>query len=291
MLHRVLATAVILAASGCAMPPKPTIPKWARLPNWATLIPNDWVADYDTAEQRMRESSGGMIIFYESGNRKADEAMFAELKSDPAADACKDLVRCTLFRTYEPDRRYVAQYGVDRAPALILLHPDGTYHHRPGPAKADEIVAFIKSSTPPGASPKINPYIPRDIRYTWINSLTEAEEISHGTEEPIFIVLDRPYTKDWTKIQEMMAHREVYDRVANMIHCRPWSWLGNQNQIINRFNLSNLPAIVILQPDGSHDELELPTSYQAIAHFLDRTKNGEGNGGVSENLNAAQGAR
>ncbi|MBI3834821.1 MAG: hypothetical protein HY287_10870 [Planctomycetes bacterium] len=281
----VLAAIAALTFTGCNMPRWADMPRWAQPSSLDAMISSGWISDYEAAERRMRETSGGMLIFYKSGDRKTDQAMLMKLKEVDIDSSCPECVRCILFHNYEPDRRYAAQYGVERAPALILIHPDGTYHARLGKADVEQIMAFLKDSTPPGAMPKINPYILREARYVWLSSLSDAEKASKQTDQPIFLVLDRFYANDWSKLREMLERREVHDRIVNMVHCRPGGFWGGQGDAAKEFNVKGVPAIVIIQPDGRHDVLELPTSYEMIARFVDRVQNGK-NGEASTEASA-----
>ena len=58
------------------------------------------------------------------------------------------MILCSLVSEYNPNQRYVAQYGVQRAPAVILVHRDGTYHTRTGPMSTDQIVQFLANDIP-----------------------------------------------------------------------------------------------------------------------------------------------
>ncbi|MDO8632694.1 MAG: hypothetical protein Q7R41_19600, partial [Phycisphaerales bacterium] len=42
-----------------------------------------------------------------------------------------------------------------------------------------------------------------------------------------------------------------------------------------RFGVKNLPALVIVEPEGNARALELPTSYEAIVRFADGARRGE----------------
>lgn len=255
-----LALTVALAlAAGCSS----TLSRWRF---------SGWYADYNAAEARMAESGQEMLIFFRAVDQDRPDPTFDALRNDPLKQQTVQYVLCSLYRSYEPDRRYAAQYGVERAPALIVVHRDGTYHARTGDASAAQISEFLDSAQPPGAAPVLNPHIPRETTYVWYSSLEAAEAAAQKTGQSILIVFDRWWSRDRRKVEKLLDHREVYSRFAGMVHCRPGSIWGLNDQSTARFGVENLPALVVVHPDGSYQALELPTSYEAIARFADRAR-------------------
>jgi len=211
-----------------------------------------------------------MFIYYRGVDHKSKDPVFAELKNGPASTELRDRVKCVLYSTYEPDRRYVAQFGVQRAPSLVLVHPDGTYHSIPGPLTSERILRFFVESAQPGQTPVLNPNIPREPHYDWHRSLASAKETAEKTKEPIFIVLDRGFSRDWKKLRKMLERSEVYARFGRMVPCRPGLFFGGGGDARKQFGVNNLPAIVVLQRSGAYEVLETPVSYEAIVRFADR---------------------
>jgi hypothetical protein len=254
----VLCLFVLLPASGCA-----------SLSRWTST---GWVADYDTAEQLSRAPGSELLIFFKDTRPGADDSVEKALNDEPVKGLINGYVRCRLFKSYEPDRRYVAQYGVRRAPALIVVHEDGTYHARSGTMPATEVAAFLSSSRPPGERPTINPNIPRRPHYDWQRSIDEAEKIAMRTNQEILVVFHRSLSSDWLKLKKFFSRREVHARLADMVHCR----IGLMNFLASthetRFGILRLPALVIVHRDGTHGVLELPTCYEAIIRFADAVR-------------------
>ncbi|MGB2986794.1 MAG: hypothetical protein WBE26_13050 [Phycisphaerae bacterium] len=246
---------VLLSGTGCA--------------SVTRLASGGWVADYETAEQRVRESGRELLILYEDTRPGVDGPTEKAFEAPPVKNRTRDFVRCKLFKPYEPDRRYVAQFGIHRAPALIVVHRDGTYHARSGSMSAAEIVAFLGEARPPGALPVINRHIPRQPRYNWHRTIEAAEQVSRQTGRHILIVYHRSLSHDWHTLKKLLTRREVYHRFADMVHCRigllnPWA-----NAYITPFGALELPAVVIVRRDGTNDVLELPTSYETLVRFAD----------------------
>ncbi len=182
-----------------------------------------------------------------------------------------DYVPALLFHKNESDRRYAAQFGVYRAPAVIVLHPDGTYHATQGSLSAETLADFLSRSSPPGSTPVLNPHVTRRLGYAWYRDWESAKQASQASGKPVFVVLERWMSRDWDTLRPMLDRREVYSRVANMIHCRPSTAWSTASGVASQLGIQNLPAVAIVPPDGQEPcVLELPTSYEAIVRFADQ---------------------
>jgi hypothetical protein len=227
------------------------------------------VADYEAAEQRVLDTGRDLLIYYDKARHKADPSMEKALKSPPLEELTGRCVRCRLFKSHEPDRRYVAQFGVDRTPALIIVHADGTYHARTGSLSSAQMATFLAGAVPPGAQPRIDRYLPRQPRYRWHRGIDAAEEVSRRTQRPILIVYHRALSRDWSRLEQMLTRREVYGRFGNLVHCRIGTFNPWIRAYITRFGALQLPALVVLRCDGTFETLELPASYASVVRFAD----------------------
>jgi len=241
------------------------------LPRVSSWITPEWVMDYESAERKVRETGSPLLIFYKSGRENEDQRIRAALDSPEFKTRIESSVRCILFRSYEPDRRYVAQFGVRRAPALILVHPDGTYHATVGSMLQDQIGPFLAESKPPGARPNFDPFLSRKSEYLWHESLESATLRARQTGRPLFIIYERNLSNDGIKLQKLLIRREVYYRLAPMIHVRIAVPGLFTKTCITPFGTLQLPAVVIAHPGGSFFTLELPTNYESVVRFADRS--------------------
>ena len=229
-----------------------------------------WVADYDSAEQRVHKTGRELLIAYVDPRPGKKGALKRVMDSAVVEARTGDYVRCRLFKSYEPDRRYVAQYGVERAPALIIVHANGTYHALQGPMSVERVSQFLADATGPGTEPVVNHQIPRRPRYEWHGDVTSAEEASKTSGKVILFVFYKRLSRDWRRLERILCRREVYRRFADMVHCRvdtlnPWA-----KTYVTKFGPVRLPALVIACGDGTHDVLEMPTSYESVVRFADR---------------------
>jgi len=229
-----------------------------------------WVADYDTAEDQVRKTGRELLIAYVDPRPGRSGTSMDVLHDTLVRARTADYVCCRLYQSYEPDRRYAAQYGVERSPAIIIVHGDGTYHALEGPMSAEQVSRFLDEAVGPGAYPTVNHQIPREARYKWHDNVRSAEEESKGLNKAVLFVFHRRFSRDWQRLEEILSRREVYRRFSDMVHCRidtfnPWSKV-----YVTQFGPVRLPAMVIADSDGTYDVLEKPTSCEAVVRFADR---------------------
>lgn len=257
-----ITVAVLLAvvAGGCAsLSPKRLTRHW-------------WVTDYDTAERRARERAAEMVIYFSEDRIGTRDPLQEVLKDKALRRQLRDYVCCRLYKSHEPDRRYVAQFGVDRAPAWIVVHADGTYHQSQGPSGPEEISAFLAASSPPGRPPVINPLIPYEARYAWLEDLALAERMSEERGTPLLVVYYRRLAGDWAALERILKPREVFSRAGDMVHCRLGTPLPWMERFITGFGVLRLPALVVVRRDGGFEVLEKPLSAEAVARFLEEAR-------------------
>lgn len=234
---------------------------------WARVT---WAGDYEEAEHRFQKTGKDLLIAYRDGRPRAEDNLGRLLTREPVKPLLEPYIRCMLFSSYEPDRRYVAQFGIQRAPALVILRQDGTYHAHSSPTNPEDVRLLLAAATEPGAKPVYNPHIPHAAEYDWYHRLGSAERKAERTDKPLLILATRFWSQDAQRLRSLMAQREVFIRCEDWVHCHlecywPWSVGGLQ-----RFEVSRLPALVVCSPLGSSYVLEKPASAAEIARFLDR---------------------
>jgi len=235
-----------------------------------SLTRPSWIADYDKAERQHRAADGTLLIWYQEARPGYADSLQKAFDTPELRRRLKGYVRCSLLRSYEPDRRYVAQYEVERAPALIVVHADGTYHARSGRMTAEDIARLLEEAQPPGATPRLNPHLHHAPHYDWLDHVDAASAVTERENKAMVVVLYRAWSRDWHRLEQLFERREVYRRFAGMVPCRVSSLSSTMEALLERFGVARLPAIVIVQRDGAHHALELPTSAEAVVRFADR---------------------
>lgn len=228
-----------------------------------------WVADYEEADRLAAESGKGTLFLFTQKDMTREDSLRSFLENPANRGVAADYTPALLFQKNEPDRRYAGQFGVRRAPAVIVRHADGTYHATQGSLSPEKLSVFLTKAQPPGDAPAINPLIARSVGFAWIRDWDAARESSKRSGKLIFVVLEHWMSRDWDTLGPMVERREVYTRTANMIACRPATAWNSASEAAAQLGVKNLPAVAIVPPDGDPSILELPTSYEAIVHFAD----------------------
>lgn len=228
-----------------------------------------WVNDYQAAEQRQRDSGKPILIFYKNHLDPLSGAMDRTLHQSPVEGAAAGrFVRCILLTDYDPDRVYVAQYDVTRAPALIVVHPDGTFHAREGLLSSDEMLAFLDGAKPPGQSPIVNPYVPRVADFHWTADLKEARASAAKQGKPLLILFKWWLGRDDWRMQRTLEAPEAYRLTADCVHCRlDYDHLPTR-ACMAELSIRQTPALVVERPDGTRQMLEGLVPTDDVVRFL-----------------------
>lgn len=229
-----------------------------------------WVADYERAEEIAAQSGQGILYLFTPTDRTRPDELREWLVDPSKRGIAAEYLPAMLFRRNENDRRYAAQFGVQRAPGVIVVHPDGTYHSVQGSLSPDAVTTFLTQSTPPGAAPAWNPLIPRRGGFAWYRDWAAARSASQQTGRPIFVVLERWMSRDWDTLKPMIERREVQSRTVGMIPCRPSTIWSSSTDVAAELKVSKLPAVAIVPAEGEPSTLEMPNSYEAIVRFIDQ---------------------
>ena len=250
----------VAVSAGCSSTPIERLRLW---------VSGGWAADYEAAEQRAETTGAPRVLYFRSGRLSPTDSAFDALRAPEIEARLVDYVRGTLVQSHEPDRRYAAQFGVLRAPSVILIHADGTYHAHSGLVNPETLARFIDQATPPGTVAAHNPLVPRTYHYKWINDFETANARSRQLGKPMVVAYERRLMGDTRRLAEMLHAHEVGLRLSDFVHCRVSLLPTVGDGFISPFGAVRLPALVLAYPDGRHDVLEMPTSSEAIARFVD----------------------
>jgi len=228
-----------------------------------------WAGDYEAAEKRFHKSGRDLLIAYRHARPGEEDHLPKLLSGSTIKPLLEPYVCAMLFDTYEPDRRYVAQYGVERAPALIIVRQDGTYHARSGPLDEAALRDFFTTATGPGATPVYNPHLPRRVAYSWYGNVPRAREEAQRRGQPLLVVCGSFWSGDGDRLVKYFAAPGLHARCLEWVHAR-WDWYWPWPAWGARpFGVQKLPAIVVVQTDGTPHTLEGPTCAAQIMRFLD----------------------
>ncbi len=237
---------------------------------WSEKWTSGWSTDYESAERRARKTNAPLALCFTDSKFAAEDESLLALRDEKVESRLSGYVHATLVKSHEPDRRYAEQFGITRAPSLILVHRDGTFHTYTGAITPDALVTFIDESVPPGAVAVRNPLIPRNCECDWLTDLGAATAKSRETQTPMLVAYERRLTGDWGRLSRILATREVGIRVVDLVHCRVRLLPNTGAAFITPFGALRLPALVVVQPDGSYHTIETPSSSEEVARDLDR---------------------
>jgi len=255
-----LAATVVLAGVAAASQGCAATGRW---------IMGGWVADYETAEQRVLTTDRDLLIYFKSSSKRQTDRVEEILDSASVKKTLRGFVKCKLFRSHEPHRRYVEQYGVQRAPSLILVRPDGSFHATSTVFSLDDVEAFLAQADSVGAAPDVNLHVPRTASYRWHRKIAAAQDEATKTGQPVFYVFVRPMTRDWKTLKPLLHRREVFMRTGRMVACRLSSWSKDARELAESLGIQQWPAIAICGSHGKSSILEQPAGYEPICRLAD----------------------
>lgn len=209
--------------------------------------------EFETAQRLAAQQNKDLLVFYESWASTECGEMKSRLQSPRVRQELADAVVCTLEESYEPNQRFMAQYDVDRYPALILIHRDATYHHMIGIQNEDQLVSFLSSAEPPGRPPMINPQIPRRFDYQWQADHEYASNLAKSQQRPVFIFFKSVVNADCNDMLFNDLNRaDVAAHFSHTVNCMlDWGYPPNR-QLMQQYGVTHVPAVVIVQPDGRY---------------------------------------
>lgn len=270
VLSMLLALVSLIPVAGCVTSPRGGTETGSLGAWWSKKWTSGWSTDYESAERLARKTNAPLALCLTDSKFAADDPSLRALHDERVTTLLAGYVHATLVKSHEPDRRYAEQFGVTRAPSLILVHRDGTFHAYTGAITPDALAAFVEESVPPGAVAVRNPLVPRNCECDWLTDLAAASAQSQATQTPMLVAYERRLTGDWSHLSRILRSREVGIRVADLVHCRVRLLPNTGAAFITPFGALRLPALVVVQPDGSYHTIETPSSSETVARRLDR---------------------
>ncbi|UCG17653.1 MAG: hypothetical protein JSV19_06415 [Phycisphaerales bacterium] len=211
-----------------------------------------WTLSYDEGRRVADARQADLFVLYKDHLEAESGRLEDVVKHPTVAPLLAGKVKCLLLTEFEPNRRFVGQYGIDEAPALIVIHPDQTYHARAGPLSVDQAVDFLKNAVPPGREPRLNPRVPRTYEYRWRNIHEDALEEAQRRNRKLLIVYKWWLSGESTELLRRLSKPEVARHFADMVHCiLDWDYIPNRRHMA-RYGIQKVPALVIVHQDGTY---------------------------------------
>lgn len=246
-----------------------------------------WRFDYDEACRQGRRQDRDVFIFYKDPLDVRSGRMRDVIEGPSVAPLLNDAVRCMLVPSYRPNRKFVAQYGVDQPPALIVVHPDGTYHALSGMHDAEAVRVFLASTDAPGEQPMHDIGVPRRVGFEYFNIAERAEEIARRQNRYLFIIYKWWLHPDSTELIRRASRPDVARYFAETVNCiLDWDYLPNRRYVA-RYGVTKFPAMIMVAPDGRYQTLQGVPGVERIVRFALSARRAERDSGPARSRAAA----
>ncbi len=209
-----------------------------------------------------------MLVFYKDPLDVNSGKLRDAVESPSVRPLANGMVQCLLVPSYPPNRSFVAQYGIRDTPALIVIHPDGTYQRLKGVHSAQEVRAFLESAKGPGLSPEVNPRIPRGTTFDYFNIYERAVEAAQRQGRRLIIIYKWWVNAESTELIRRISRPDVARYFAESVNCiLDWDHVPNRSHV-KKYGVTKFPAIIIVEPDGRYRSLTGLPAVDRIVRFV-----------------------
>lgn len=237
------------------------------LPSIAACAPT-WGYAYDESLSQARRQDRDLVVFYKDPLDGQSGLMRDVLESPTVSPLLRNKVRCALVPFYAPNRDFVSQYGIDEPPAIVIVHPDATYHALAGVHDEAEVRAFIESARPPGLEPNTDPRIPTSRGFEYFNIFERAKEKAERQNRRLVIIYKWWLNPESTELVRRILRPEVSRYFDASVNCiLDWDHVPNRAHVAE-YGLTTYPAIVIVEPDGRFSTLKGLPAVEQIIRFV-----------------------
>ncbi|NOX58012.1 MAG: hypothetical protein GXP29_04035 [Planctomycetes bacterium] len=229
-----------------------------------------WVYTFNEAERIARPKERPILVFYRDHLDVASARIREVLEQPETMALLEGYVACSLISAYDPNRKFVAQYGVTSPPALIVIHPDGTYHALADVSDAVQIRAFLSNAKPPGQKPNVNRAIPRPTDYLIRaeGTFERARERARRQNRKMMILYKWWLDANSNEMITRMSRPEIAAHCTETINCvLDWDYTPNRKHVA-QYGVTKFPAIIVVHQNGSFQKREGLGSVRDIVGFL-----------------------
>lgn len=214
-----------------------------------------WRYAYDEGLRQARREDRDLLVFYKDSLDVRSSRMRDVLETSAVQRLMLPMVRCVLVPSYAPNRAFMAQYGIQETPAIVVVHPDGTYHALAGVRPAQEVGSFLESARAPGKEPDLNPRIPQGQAFAYFNIYERAVEKARRQNRRLVIIYKWWLDPDGTELIRRVSRPDVARYFADSVNCiMDWDHIPNRSHV-RKYGVTSFPAIIIVEPDGTFRSL------------------------------------
>jgi hypothetical protein len=227
-----------------------------------------WHLDYEKALQEARTENKSILILYKDSLETESGRMRDILESPKVARTQSDKAWCMLVPFYAPNRQFMAQFGVHAAPAIVVVRPDLTFHALRGLHDESSVESFLAKTDQPGSRPQRNIAVPRRANLRFFNVYDRALRRAERQNRRLVVVYKWWLDGASTAMISRMYRPHVSRYLSETVNCvLDWDHAPNR-RIAGRYGVTEYPAIILVEPDGTSRSLVRPQSDEAIIRFL-----------------------
>lgn len=209
-----------------------------------------WLFSYDEAVRQARRLDRDLLVLYKDPLDVDSGRMRDILESPAIAGRYADKVWCMLVPFYAPDRKFIAQYDITEAPAIVVVHPDKTYHALPGVHDAEVVARFLANARSPGRVPKVNYQVPRQTRFEYFNVYERALEKARRQNRTLCVIYKWWLDPKSNELIHRITRPHVVRYFTDNVNCiLDWDHVPNRRHVA-RYGVREYPAIIMVEPDG-----------------------------------------
>jgi hypothetical protein len=213
-----------------------------------------------------------MLLFYKDHLDPNSGKMLETLELPSIKPLTATAIRVMLVKDFPPNQRYLAQYDVSSAPALVLVHPDGTYHAREGLMTVQQTRDFLTGSKPPGAQPKTDVQSPSVPDYAWMGSYEDAQKAASRQNRRMLVLYKWWLSPESTELINRLSNARARQALGDMVHCMlDWDYMPNR-PFVARYGVTKVPALIIVHQDGTYHAREGLLSVDQIIQFANSAR-------------------
>ncbi len=228
------------------------VPSVALAVCWLAGCGPVWHFDYDEAVRQARRSDRDVLILYKDPLDVDSGTMRDILESPQIASKHGGKVWCAVVPFYAPNRKFVAQYGVTEAPAVVVVHPDDTYHALLGVHASEAVERFLDGATAPGSRPKESFQVPRRAHLDYFNVFERALDKARRQNRTLCVVYKWWLDPNSTELIRRITSAHVSQYFTDKVNCvLDWDHAPNRRHVA-KYGVREYPAVILVEPDGQY---------------------------------------
>jgi hypothetical protein len=240
-------------------------------PNLNPSVPREyeyrWFNIYEDALEEAKRQNRRLLIVYKWWLSGDSTELIRRIHKPEVARHFATMIHCMLDWDYIPNRQHMAQFGVDKVPALVIMHQDGTFHAMEGLASINKIVEFAVAARAPGNRPGL-PRTERAASYNWQTDFDRALGIARRQNVNVFVFYHSVFSDTSKQMEDRLMEPAVAALFQNTVNCK-LDWSNPQNRaLMEPYAVDRVPACLLIRPDGTFHVRIGPQTVEDMASLV-----------------------